>query len=200
VQQYFLLPALILRRELHQQRISPAMHAERWHMYSTLQASTACMSLLEKWRELHYAVASTTGGAMLRGVAAAGPEGEVPYDAILTPMLHEMLQLLMQLLVGVMQATQLAGSSSSNNGSNVTSSGCTSNVTSSSGTSAGASSSGSQGCVRSNTKPHHYTHVPDEPFCLVISLVLPQHAAEYSCCAMHAQQIRLVHVTSAYCW
>jgi hypothetical protein len=45
-----------------------------------------------------------------------------------------------------------------------------------------------------------HAYVPDESFCLVISLVLPQHAAEYSCCAMHAQQIRLVHVTTAYCW
>jgi hypothetical protein len=115
VRQLLLLPALMLRRELHQQQASSPWDAQP--VSSLISASKACLVFLQYWKDMRELTVSKSGGAVAGGpaatAAAAGTTGEATYFGLLNPVLHELLQLLMHLLLGLMQAAQPCGSSSS---------------------------------------------------------------------------------------
>ena len=136
---FLLPPALVLRQLLHEQRVSAlgvAAGEDPPEVLYTLTACTTSLQLLVLWWELRRRVANAEAGAVgigLEWVAAA--DGVLSSDCLVTPMLHEVLQLLMHLLIGVMQAAQPGSSSGGGGGL------CS--ITASSSTIIGASASGS---------------------------------------------------------
>jgi hypothetical protein len=76
------------------------------------------MPALEYWRGLHELITSRNGAAAGGGAAAAaaGP-AEVRFEVLLAPILHEILQLVMHLLLGVMQTAEPDSRSNSSKGS-----------------------------------------------------------------------------------
>jgi hypothetical protein len=170
-----LLPALVLRMELHQQRAYATGGAGQGeygrNMYHTVKTSHVCLQMLRRWRELQDFVVSTEAGAGAGSSAgtnsAAGrvcAGGLVAADALFVPMLHEVLQFLMHLLLGVMQIPQPGMSSSSSSGCAGTSrAGRQGSTSSSPSSSKGTSSSASKGAGKSastSTEPLDCTVSP----------------------------------------
>jgi hypothetical protein len=126
VRQFLLLPALMLRRELHQQQQRSSFDAQA--VYSASQASAATLPLLQCWRDLHELVdgsRSASAGAWAGLTAEADSAIRAASNGLMAPILHEILQLPTQLLLGVMQASHPGGKNSS---STTTSTGGTSNT------------------------------------------------------------------------
>jgi hypothetical protein len=112
VQQFLLLPTLMLRRELHQQRMGSFGGARP--LFNTLRASAAVLQLLRFWEELQdlkpntgaSSAAAGSGTTAAAATAAAAAIGRILSDSLFSSTLHEVLQLHTHLLLAVIQAAQ----------------------------------------------------------------------------------------------
>jgi hypothetical protein len=115
LRQLLLLPAFMLRRELHLQQ------AGAQPLFPTLRAATACLQLLKVWsmcQEQNVTGADNTGKSAAAAKTAGGkPTNRQQTDSLWGPVLHEMLQLLTNLLLGVLQAAQPGGNGGSSGSS-----------------------------------------------------------------------------------
>jgi hypothetical protein len=148
---FLLPPALVLRQQLHEQRVSTlgvATGQDPPEVLYMLTACIMCLQMLVFWRVLRRRVPNAGAGASEVGVewVAAG-DGVLPSDGLVTPMLHEVLQLLMHLLLGVIQAAQPGSSSGGGSRQGSTSAG------SSNSSSTGASARGSNSASTSASRP-----------------------------------------------
>jgi hypothetical protein len=169
LRQFLLLPALALRMELHQQRacarISPAEQGvDTKNLYHTLTVSVASLGMLFQWRELQGLVVSTGGGvgngATGRAAGRTSADGVVPSDALFVPILHEVLQLLMHLLLGVMQTAQPGVSSSTSTAAGTCSSGGQGSANTTTSDSSSSSTSASSNSDNAANEPHEHRVSP----------------------------------------
>jgi hypothetical protein len=165
--QFLLLPVLMLRLELNKQQASSGWDAG---LLTMLRSGAACLRQLQLWNSLHDLVAGTAGSRSLAAIGYWGADEPMvgEGDAVspeglrqLTPVLHEMLQLLAHMLLSVMQTPQ-PGSSSSGDasrggswGSTKSSGGGGSSKSSASSSGGGSSSrAGHQGSASSSAKQY----------------------------------------------